>query len=468
MIYSINFLTIIFNKINEHKFIKDLIKLSNELNEIFKNSNKNIKEELLKKKIKTREGKITFEDVLSYIFNYSFIDTTKQSIVSNYNFNNNNSIDRSTFYKKEKLISISFYNNIFLKIKQLLNKYLNKKDNIYNVIAVDGTYNNTNIKNDKTLETSLNMGLYDATNCIPIELELKGFENKNKEINSFIDYIKQNNVDNNNLIFVLDRAYFSYDLINFLIDKKIKFVIRVKNNCLYLKNDNEINKIKNDKIRFIKYKYEQVIVKKDKDYKDVKLQYINECNLVTNLDESNYKDDIVNKIYLMRWDVEVFFKLIKSNFKFAVLREHNNNTTENYKKKYIVILINLHIIRLIELINDKYNKNKEKKSNNKHKYSIKNNISLMCDGLKNIIDDIIKQKIDHFKLKSYCNCYIIKQTSIINISNPRVSKIPHTKWYVKSYSDFYKYSKIIEALRTNNSNELNKNLKLELKKCKII
>lgn len=76
------------------------------------------------------------------------------------------------------------------------------------------------IKNDKTLETSLNMGLYDSTNCIPIELELKGFENKNKEINSFIDYIKQNNVDDNNLIFVLDRAYFSYDLINFLIDKK--------------------------------------------------------------------------------------------------------------------------------------------------------------------------------------------------------------------------------------------------------
>ena len=50
MIYSINFLTIILNKLNEVKFIKDLIKLSNELNEIFKNSNKNIKEELFKKK----------------------------------------------------------------------------------------------------------------------------------------------------------------------------------------------------------------------------------------------------------------------------------------------------------------------------------------------------------------------------------------------------------------------------------
>ena len=182
-----------------------------------------------------------------------------------------------------------------------------------------------------------------------------------KLINSFVDYIKRNNVDDSNLIFVLDRAYFSYDLINFLIDKKIKFVIRVKNNCLYLKNDKEINKIKSDEIRFIKYKYEQVIVKKDKDYKDVKLEYTNKCNLVTNLDSENYKDDIVNKIYLMRWDVEVFFKLIKSNFKFAILREHSNNTTENYKKKYVVILIILHIIRLIELISDKNIKKKVKK-----------------------------------------------------------------------------------------------------------
>ena len=82
---------------------------------------------------------------------------------------------------------------------------------------------------------------------------------------------------------------------------------------------------------------------------------------------------------------------------------------------------------------------KNDKTKNKHKYSVKNNLTLMICGLKNIIDLIIKQKIDQFKLKSYCDCYIIKQSSIKNISNPRVSKIPHTKWYVKSYSEFYKY-----------------------------
>ena len=105
-------------------FMNDLDKLANELNEIFKNSDNIIKEELYKNNIKTRNGKINFTDVLTYIFNYSFINTTKQQIVSEHNFNNDISIDRTTFYKKEKMISVSFYNDILIKTKLLLNKYL--------------------------------------------------------------------------------------------------------------------------------------------------------------------------------------------------------------------------------------------------------------------------------------------------------------------------------------------------------
>jgi len=37
---------------------------------------------------------------------------------------------------------------------------------------------------------------------------------------------------------------------------------------------------------------------------------------------------------------------------------------------------------------------------------------------------------------------------------------PFTKWYVMSYSDYYKYKKIIEALKNNDLDSLNKNLKL--------
>lgn len=84
----------------------------------------------------------------------------------------------------------------------LFDKY-NNHNNKYNIITVDGTYINTNLKKDKTLGTSLNMGYYDVTNRIPIDIILKG-NVINKEISSLIDYINNNNINTNNVIFVMD------------------------------------------------------------------------------------------------------------------------------------------------------------------------------------------------------------------------------------------------------------------------
>ena len=167
-------------------------------------------------------------------------------------------------------------------------------------------------------------------------------------------------------------------------------------------------------------------------------------------------------------DIEVFFKLIKSNFKFALLREHNEKTLEQYKKKYLIILINIHLIRLIEKVHLKYYTKHNNNKKNKHEYNFKNNNSLMINGFKNIINPIINSKLNDDLLYNYCSTYIIKTNTIKNISNPRTSYIPFTKWYIKSYSDYYKYSKIIDAIKNNNFDTLNKNLKLLANELKII
>lgn len=462
---------IFFLKYNlKFKFYNQLKILSNNINLIFKNSNQEIKKILLNKKIRTRDKKITFIDALCYIFNYSFIDSTKQSVVSNYNFDNNISVNRSNFYKKELKIPVSFYNDIFIKIKQLTDKYLNKNQNPFNVIAVDGTYTNTNIYNNKKLETCLNMGYYDATNHIPIELEIKGTEFKNKEIESFLNYINKNDLKIENLILVFDRAYFSYDFIKSLENYNLKYVIRVKNNCLCINDKKQIKeKLNNEKTRFITYTDTITYYKKDNDNKDTKLEETIKCYLATNLSDENYSDDLIKKIYCMRWDVEVFFKLVKSNFNFARLREHNFNTMEQYKKKYLIILINLYLVRLIECVYDKYNINKKKtKVKNKYNYNIKHNNTLMITGLKKIINPIIKSELEMDDLISYCDCFIVKTNTIKDISNPRISKTPFTKWYIMSYSDYYKYKKIIESIKNNDLSSLNKNLKLLASNIKII
>ncbi len=64
---------IITNSININ-FNKELIKLCNDIDDLFKNANSNIKNSLLKKKIVTRTNKLSFIDVLCYVFNYSFIE----------------------------------------------------------------------------------------------------------------------------------------------------------------------------------------------------------------------------------------------------------------------------------------------------------------------------------------------------------------------------------------------------------
>lgn len=471
---------IIKNNKNE-KLNDDLIKLSNDFNSLFKNADFDIKKTLYKDfNIKTRNKKLSFTDALCYYFNCSFIDNTKLEVVSDYNFKNNINVHTSNYQKKESKIPLSFYQKVFMDVKKLFDKY-KLKNNFKNVISVDGTYNNTNIKNDGTLETSLNMGYYDNTNRIPIDIQYRGPENKNKELESFINYVENNKIEINNLIFVFDRAYFSYDFINYLDSKNINYVIRTRNNSLWLNKNkikkeqrkvkSKIKKINNDNIRFITFNDKYLFSKKDKNNKIVKLERTIECNVVTNLSLKDYNDLEIKKIYISRWDVEVFFKLLKSNFKFSNLKEHTKNTLVQYKKKYYTILIQIYIMRLIEIVYDKniddLNNHKFNKKN-KNKYVVKHNNKLMISGLKTIINSIIKSNNNSDLLFKYQQYYIKKINIQTDVYKERKCKNPGCKWYIKSYAEYYKYVKIIDALLNGKIESLDKNLKLMASEIKII
>jgi len=56
------------------------------------------------------------------MFNYSFINSSKGNVVSDFNFDSNNRIpvDRTAFYRKEQKIPLSFYNDVFIKTTSLL------------------------------------------------------------------------------------------------------------------------------------------------------------------------------------------------------------------------------------------------------------------------------------------------------------------------------------------------------------
>ena len=149
-------------------------------------------------------------------------------------------------------------------------------------------------------------------------------------------------------------------------------------------------------------------------------------NIATNQD-TNYTDEDIKNIYNSRWDIEEYFKMIKSNFKFSIMNEHNKDTPTTYKKSYTIIKIISVLEELFKLVCS------DTLVSSKKNLKVTINKSELIKGLFKVIPDIIDSKITYNKLVNFCDVYIIKNYTKIGASNPRTSKIPFTKWYTKGY-----------------------------------
>lgn len=400
--------------------------------------------------ITMRHNKLDIRDAILYKFLYSKIDNTKSCITSHLNMNNNKSCDRTSYYRKENNISSNLYKAISDNLHTLYKTNFCKSDEL-STLAVDGTYMNINNPRSHKLMPTLNIGIYDATNEFPIELKYHTKNDRNIEISNIKKYICEHKLTN--VILVADRAYFSYDFINFLMDKKINFIVRIKNNCKlmdpkykankYDKNHDLINKLKN-KIRFVKCsaKTNKTLHKKDKTL-IIKQQI--DANFVTNLmDKQIYDDKKITALYKQRWEIETFFKFVKSNFKFSHLKEKND---ESNKK---TILCDLILSQIVHLFINQYIKDNK----NKH---IKVNKSLLIHGIyDHVLKNIIYGNLTSDVFDEYLKCYMKIVTNSANRSFQRKSKIPFAKWYVKGYHEVYKYDALID--NEINGTHLNKNL----------
>jgi hypothetical protein len=414
-------------------------------------------------KMRNRKNGIKLSDLFAYRFLYSKNGMTKERIVSLINNNGELNFSRQAFDSKENNIPVEIYDNLFNKIRTYYNSIYCNTCN-FKLIGIDGTYNN-----DVSMKEMLNMGFYDISNGIPIDLESFGKENKNKEIASATDYIKRNIHIFKNSIIVGDRGYFSYDFINFLIVNNLKFIVRVKGTAKHLDQTIELktNVIKYKTILNIRkntkiVKYENTLDKTvyagkgKKKIKDYKLKIKNDCILITNLlNENEYSDNRVLEMYKSRWDIEVFFKYIKSNFKFRHIKEC---TPDKYKKMYICELIIIYIAKIIEkYYNQKFPfKNKNGKKNITYSINKSNLINGIFDSL---IGDILNNKLTDYSLDKFCKSYVKIVQNKNDRTFPRTSNTPFTKWYVKSYSNHTKYLKIIKCIMKNEIDKLNKNSK---------
>jgi len=398
---------------------------------------------------------IQLSDLLYYRFLYSKKETTKEQNTSYINSLNNTQFTRQAYDAKENNIPIKIYENILSKILELYNNSYNN-DKV-KIIAIDGTYSN-----DYNIKKSLNMGFYDIENNVPIDIKLCSKENNNKEIKCSINYIKKNiDIFRNNIV-VCDRGYYSYKFLNFLISNNIQFIVRARGNANNLTNgnvirgnydNNEILNIQNN-VRIINYgnimKKEIYITNTKKNMKSHLIEIKNNCTLITNLpNDSDYNDGHILDLYKRRWDIEVYFKYLKYNFKFQYMTE---KSTIQWEKLYICELILTYIMKFV----DRYYFNKYKKD-----FEYKVNKSHLVKGITdNLLYKILKNKITSQSINRFTKLYIKITRNKKDRSFPRTSKTPFIKWYIKGYSDHTKFMRIINAILDKKVDKLDKNLKV--------
>jgi len=190
-----------------------------------------------------------------------------------------------------------------------------------------------------------------------------------------------------------------------------------------------------------------------------------EYTLLTNLSLEMYDDKKIKKLYGERWAIEIFFKLLKYNFKFEHLIEHNNkHNFEQYKKIYLVNLTIIYLAKIIEktyLYNNNIKKDYEKKENKKIvKYVFRPNRSNIIKGIYNILKSLFNGEIKENTLISLSNSYVKYKEIKLGEHKERKSKTPFLKWYVKGHSNRSLMYKFIEVYIFKNTEILNKNNKV--------
>ena len=90
----------------------------------------------------------------------------------------------------------------------------------------------------------LNQGIFNVSYNIPLDINFYGCGNRNGEVKLFKKYVIDNIRKFKNVIFVADRLYFNYDLLDFLARHNLKYIIRVKGNGDNLNSKIRLNKNK--------------------------------------------------------------------------------------------------------------------------------------------------------------------------------------------------------------------------------
>lgn len=189
--------------------------------------------------------------------------------------------------------------------------------------------------------------------------------------------------------------------------------------------------------------------------------------LLTKIMEKIHKQ--VNKIKCEGIINKRFYKNKKNKNTNIIENKKNKNKKNNKLSNDLIINVNIDNNKQIILNNNNENINIIKKNtNNKRKCILKPNITNIIKGTFRLLHMIVNSKLTVDIYSLFANNYIKYNKIDKTINNKRICKTPFKKWYIKGYTNKSDSIKIVNCIFGFSKEILNKNLMTKLRNSNII
>lgn len=405
----------------------------------------------------SRNRELTFENIITIILGRKG-RSIRMELFDFYRKAQKHAVSKQDYSKQRMKISESFWiESNDEVVKEFYEDMKYEKLGEYIVLAIDGSktilprckeleeiYGTANANNSQQkCVQCLISGCYDVLNKIMLNIEIAHYASDERELaKRNIEKIKKVHRDKKFLI-IFDRGYPSVELINYLEENEIKYLIRLQDNTYEKEkrdmksNDEEVEiKLTGHRLagKMSEETKEKLKAKKVLKTRFVKVELSNGNIewLATNLEKRRYSKNKLKELYFKRWKIEIAYDELKNKLQIENISGKKDLTVR--QDIYATIII----YNMIESMNFLLKDEKINKEENKHTYKLNQNI--LIGAFKELFIEIVlteneKKKRQLFELLYQ---YVIRcKTAVISDrSNPRIFKGGSTKCKVNMKRSF--------------------------------